>query len=83
MAAADAGCVDGVGPGSLVCRTGAAGTGHCVRLLEMVLLGSLRRSGAGRGAGLDLWVHTEQTGTMRKSQVLDINSDSEVGYLSN
>lgn len=57
-AAEGAVCVGGGGPGDPVCRPGAAGTGHCGRWLETTHRGSWRKCGAGRGADLDLWVHT-------------------------
>ena len=62
MGADDAVCADEGGPGGLTDRAGAAGTGQCGRWLETTHLGSSRRCGADREAGLDLWVHTAQTG---------------------
>lgn len=68
VAADDAVCVDEDGPGGLMYRAGAAGTGHCGCWLETIHLGSWRRSGADREADLDLWVHTVQTVKMDKEE---------------
>lgn len=58
VGADDAVCVDEGDPGDLTYMVGVAGKGHCGCWLETTHLGSWRRSGADREAGLDLWVHT-------------------------
>lgn len=61
VAADDAVCVDEDGPGALMYKAGAAGTGHYGCWLETLHLGSWRRSCVDKGADLGLWVHTGQT----------------------
>lgn len=77
VGADDAVCVDEGVPGGLTYRAGAAGTGHCGRWLETILLGNWRRSGADREAGLDLLVHTVQAGKMDKKIENEILSQIE------
>lgn len=68
VAADDAVCVDEGGPGALMYKAGAAGTGHYGRWLEALHRGSWRRSCVDKGADLDLWVHTSQKVEKRHSE---------------